>query len=427
MRTLIGGVSALGIGVLAALPGSVASAATGPVMPWSQPGQVRSPAAEAAAGPQGSGFKIKPTPMLDGVSTVSPQDAWAVGCYSKTEVGQCLGGSRGLILRWDGTAWSTVSSPNPGGRYGTSLAGVSAVSATDAWAVGDYFHDAADGVGGFDSLILRWDGTRWTQVPSPNPGGTNGTYLYGVSVISATDAWAAGAYNNLAGDSFSFLLHWDGARWTQAPSPNPGGTTGFTDLNGVSAVSTNNAWAVGYYGNTTDQYSLVLRWNGTHWTQVPSPSPYPGSPLAGVSAVSATDVWAAGSTFHYTGGVGDRLSLLLHWNGTHWTQVPSPNPGGNPGYTSFAGVSAVSATDAWAAGDYSPPSFNGSLSLLLHGNGTRWTQVPSPSPKNNAHISGISAVSATDAWAVGYTVGNGRFNTVILHWNGTRWAQVPSP
>jgi hypothetical protein len=428
MRALIGSVSALGIGVLAALSGSVASAATGPVMPWSQLGQLRSPAAgpaaQAAAWPHRSGTGIKPTPMLDAVSTVSPHDAWAVGCYTKGEVGQCLGGSRGLVLHWDGTAWSKVSSPNPGGIYGGGLAGVSAVSATDAWAVGNYFHHVAGGTGGFDSLILHWDGTRWMQVPSPNPGGTNGTGLYGVSVISETDAWAVGAYNDRLGDCFSFVLHWDGTRWARVPSPNPGGTMGCTALNGVSAVSETDAWAVGYYGNTAGQHSLVLHWNGTRWAQVPSPSPYPGSPLAAISAVSATDVWAAGSTFHYTGGVSDTLSLLLHWNGTRWTQVPSPNPGGNPGYTSFAGVSAVSATDAWATGVYTPPGFNRSLSLLLHWNGTRWTQVPSPSPNNYAPIPGVSAVSATDAWAVGYTVG---LKTVILRWNGTRWARVPSP
>jgi hypothetical protein len=39
------------------------------------------------------------------------------------------------------------------------LSAVDATSATNAWAVGTY--------GTFKTLILHWDGTAWTQVPSP--------------------------------------------------------------------------------------------------------------------------------------------------------------------------------------------------------------------------------------------------------------------
>jgi hypothetical protein len=42
------------------------------------------------------------------------------------------------------------------------LSAVDATSATDAWAVGGYSSGSASG-----TLILHWDGTAWTQVPSP--------------------------------------------------------------------------------------------------------------------------------------------------------------------------------------------------------------------------------------------------------------------
>jgi hypothetical protein len=39
--------------------------------------------------------------------------------------------------------------------------------------------------------------------------------------------------------------------------------------------------------------------------------------LNGVSADSASDVWAVG--YHQT-AVGNRFTLILHWDGTAWTQ-----------------------------------------------------------------------------------------------------------
>ncbi len=42
-------------------------------------------------------------------------------------------------------------------------------------------------------------------------------------------------------------------------------------------------------------------------------------------------------------------------------------------------------------------------SLILHWNGVTWLQVPSPSPGNFTELTGVRAVSASDAWVVGFT------------------------
>src|ERR1039457_5987995 len=132
------------------------------------------------------------------------------------------------------------------GRSG-NLNGVSADSATDAWAVGYYINPTAQ--------ALHWNGTKWSQVASPNPGGTAGNFLTGVSADSATDAWAVGGYiNPTTGASETLALHWNGTKWSKVASPNPGGTAGSSDysyLNGVSANSATYAWAVGAYINPT--------------------------------------------------------------------------------------------------------------------------------------------------------------------------------
>ncbi len=41
-------------------------------------------------------------------------------------------------------------------------------------------------------------------------------------------------------------------------------------------------------------------------------------------------------------------SLILHWNGTKWAQIASPNPSSSRDFLNA--VAASSATDAWAVG-----------------------------------------------------------------------------
>src|ERR1017187_2753705 len=132
-------------------------------------------------------------------------------------------------------------------------------------------------------------------------------------------------------------------------------------LNGSSADSATDAWAVGYYINpTTGAFeTLALHWNGTKWITVSSPNPGgtssgDQSTLSGVSAESATDAWAVG---YYDNPITFATeTLALHWNGTTWSKVASPNPGGTTSssdFSSLSGVSANSVTDAWAVGAYS--------------------------------------------------------------------------
>src|SRR6187397_3012783 len=49
--------------------------------------------------------------------------------------------------------------------------------------------------------------------------------------------------------------------------------------------------------------------------------------LRGVAGTSAVDVWAVGDSYD-----GARTNTLIeHWDGTSWVQVPSPSPGGDLG------------------------------------------------------------------------------------------------
>src|SRR5205823_8472773 len=138
-----------------------------------------------------------------------------------------------------GTGWRIVPSPN-GGRINNTLVQASAGPGTRAWAVG---YDGA--VGNLRTLIQRWSGTRWAVVASPSPSKLDNV-LSGVATLSATSAWAVG-YTSVSVPPRSYhralIEHWNGRAWQVVPSPQAG--TSDSDLWGVTALSATNAWAVG--------------------------------------------------------------------------------------------------------------------------------------------------------------------------------------
>jgi hypothetical protein len=249
------------------------------------------------------------TNYLKDVSAVSASDVWAVGNYSSSSA------SRTLIELWNGTGWNAVTSPNLG-LNDNYLAAVDAVSASDVWAV----------------------------VSSPNPNSTYTSFLV-ITAVSASDVWATGNYLYSEGITRTIIEHWDGVAWTVVASPNVG--VSHNILVGVTAVSANDVWAVGYYqsGNTGTR-TLIMQWDGSAWNAIASPNAGPEyNYLRDVVALSANDIWAVG---HYLGENSDQ-TLIERWNGSAWSRVTSPSTGSNPLLT---GVTAVSANDVWAVGSY---------------------------------------------------------------------------
>ena len=144
--------------------------------------------------------------------------------------------------------------------------------------------------------------------------------------------------------------------------------------------------------------------------------------MSGVAAVSARYAWAVGS-------IGSGKTLILHWNGATWKKVPSPTPSPTPGWRAqLGGVAVVSARSAWAVGT-SYPSRDHALTLILHWNGASWKEVPSLTlPAGGvAFLQGVAIVSARNAWAVGNGCDVVFCGALILHWNGRTWRRVPSP
>jgi hypothetical protein len=267
-----------------------------------------------------------------------------------------------------------------------------------------------------------------TLTPASASAARSAGLLNAVAAVSANNVWAVGCSGTCHGPD-SLILHWNGKTWSKVASPDP--QAGFDELTGVSAVSARNVWAVGYACTIADcgtYRTLVVHWNGKKWSTVASPDPSTVSNLLyGVTAVSATDVWAAGTETPGASTVPS-TTLVLHWNGKKWSRVHSPTA--SKASTTLYGVSAASATDVWAVGNdcigCGAPGITADT-FTMHWNGKRWSRVASPSPNaGNNILFGVSAVKPDDAWAVGDTNGPSHLSALILHWNGQKWSQAAS-
>lgn len=156
--------------------------------------------------------------------------------------------------------------------------------------------------------------------PTPVPGGS----IAAVKVFSATDAWAVGEVLPTTGVTTRTLIQrWNGRTWRVVPSPSP--DPSFNALRAIDGAAPNDVWAIGNIGD--DGYGgnsagLVLRWNGSAWSQVDVPGARGVNgdlvlpTLTGVVARATNDVRIVGQAFHR--GLFRVVPIFLQWDGQRW-------------------------------------------------------------------------------------------------------------
>jgi hypothetical protein len=158
----------------------------------------------------------------------------------------------------------------------------------------------------------------------------------------------------------------------------------------------------------------IENWNGTSWSIVPAPKLGGfGGTLFAVTAISANNIWAVGvhGVNQYT-----QDPLVEHWDGTQWSAIGNSS---NGDYNFLLGVSFVSPNNGWAVGTYSYIS-SPQQTLIEHWNGSSWSDVDDG--LMDKILSAVAAISAKDAWAVGYS---DYPQTLIEHWMAPNGALSP--
>ena len=192
------------------------------------------------------------------------------------------------------------------------------------------------------------------------------------------------------------ILHWNGKAWTLA-------RTGPGSLSSISAAGPRDIWAVGQ----SNYLPLFLHWNGKTWSRGKTAAFPPLAGFASVTTLTSSYAWAVGEG--YSAKDAAYTTLVARWNGAKWSIVASPPLTVRSGQANLSTVSADSGKDAWAAGDYCKPACLGGgkqpvfYPAILHWNGAEWTKASLP-VSNHGNIFAVTALSPSNAWAIGNTV-----------------------
>jgi hypothetical protein len=346
---------------------------------------------------------------------------WAVLSIVLLILVDAIGPSRARADSLDPEAgtWGLVSTPSVPG-VGQGLYGVTAISASDAWAVGDVYNQA---LGDQQTLTQHWDGIRWQTVASPSVRNAY-NHLTGVSGTSSNDVWAVGYTIDDRNYAWQILiLHWNGTSWSIVRGARLGNS--YNACTRVLALAPNDVWAVGYNGTNINFHTLTEHWDGLSWKAIPTPAPGTYDALYGIAGTSANDLWAAG---YYKEGSLIYKSLALHWNGTAWLEVDSPN---TTGYNWFNGGTATAANDVWAIGyEYEDGGNAIAHPLIQRWDGTEWSVVESPVVPDGhyTNLSDAAWISSTDVVSVGTsTDASDNFDPLIEQWDGAKWTLAAAP
>jgi hypothetical protein len=256
--------------------------------------------------------------------------------------------STGTILHYNGTSWSQQTS-----FLEIELQSVWGAAANDVFAVGSHIHSPT-------GAIMHFDGTAWSEMTGPSlPPQTDVVIMWrSVWGSSGHDVYAVGArYGTMTTPTTGLLhptaivAHYDGSAWSLVPLPS-GNNREILDVWGTSG---SNVYLVGDFqpGDGNDE-GIILHFNGTSWTET----------RYGTGGLHLKAVWGTGANDIFA--VGDN-GTILHFNGTAWTPMPTPI------------TKAVHEIWGSSASDVIAVAARG---IILHYDGSHWSQMVSPTDRD---------------------------------------------
>lgn len=330
------------------------------------------------------------------VAGTSPNDVW----YASIDNKQVASPLRTRMVRWDGHTLADAPTVPWGGADSQQLVeDIAFDSSRDGWAVGTSWPWGSKYVNHYqvDSpWTAHWTGDRWSVVPVPPALDATTTISQPVAVaaISPSDAWMVGQYHlpENYGSGGVLTQHWDGHRWSNVP--NPLQDTPHAGLHGITAISSNDVWAVGQRNNADGApVALAEHYDGSTWQSVDLPAGAAPSALESVSATGPDDVWVAGGDT--TAGTNAAQPMVEHYDGSKWTVTDLPDLGNAELY----GVYAAAPDDVWATEQTPVHATN----QLIHYDGSTWSAVAWPHPAEYGllnHYPTITGFGSDDIWAV---------------------------
>jgi hypothetical protein len=196
------------------------------------------------------------------------------------------------------------------------------------------------------------------------------------------------------------LLHWNGKEWTPAALPDGSSLGAYTyALFSISAVAPNDIWAAGAAGHQQDAWKgIILHYDGNVWS-IHKVLGIQGvaSLFYSIEARGHDDVWAVGAR-RTDRSVRD---LQLHWDGKEWDEAQVEPLGSNAYIREAWDVAFAPGTnDRWVVGNLRTLP-NPEASILHFRGDTVERTGDNLRVLDRNFLTGVVALSQTEAWAVG--------------------------
>lgn len=241
---------------------------------------------------------------LAGVYCTSGTACRAVGTYKDSgNVDRTFG------VNWNGVSWAQDTTPNPAGSLGAYLSSIHCTASNACTAVGSYIDSGRVQ----QALVQRWNGSTWSTQTTPNPASHMGSDLAGISCTSASACTAVGTSLNASRQAQPLSMRWNGTSWALDTVPLPVSAVGGS-FSGVSCTSGTHCTAVGYtYDNTNIPFSLTEAWNGTSWSAQTAANPAGAldAKLRGTSCISSAWCEAVGG---FTNSSREERAFAEKWS-----------------------------------------------------------------------------------------------------------------
>jgi hypothetical protein len=326
------------------------------------------------------------------------------------------------IARWNGAAWSSVSTLPPVAAFaayddGTGLALYAATKNTNA---------------GGPASVQRWNGSSWTMIGAQFQVLDN--QFLDVRAIAVLDTgtgprlYAGGSFDQVGGVGAYSMAVRDGSSWAVVGDGNGVGTPTKTYYSSASVAEvfddgTGPALYVGGTFLTAGDIGAnrIARWDGTHWSALGGGVDGPVSALAVFDDGSGPALYVGGSFFH-AGGVFARS--IAKWNGSQWSALGS---GIGDTVRALCVFDDGSGPALYAGGNFSY-AFNTPAACIARWNGSAWTGLDSGllAPSHEIH-----ALKVFDTGSGPVLIAAGKFPSGDAHalkniaqWNGTTWSTV---
>ncbi|MEU8825839.1 hypothetical protein [Streptomyces sp. NPDC048636] len=273
-----------------------------------------------------------------------------------------------------------------------------------------------------DLVATVWErderkGSGWKPMKTAPVPQSKRVRFVDIDASSRRNAMVVGDYAKQAGGVVT--QHWNGNAWKSAVAPVPRETEE-GQFFAVDTRAPDDAWAVGYASRRlpTDEartVGLLQHWDGSRWKQQKLPDigkGYNGWALHDVTALAADDVWAVGSKFR----AEDGKPVVLHYDGTRWSEVATPALGAAR-TDLYAVAVGPGGGHMWAVGGTwtADTRWQG---LSLRYDGKKWVNVPLP--KGTRTLESV-AISQGDPVVLTHKTEE---SSAALRYSGGRWVSM---